>query len=133
MASSHFQPLSSDLVGCQLKIITDKDEEIIGELFAFESGCVAIVQEPSPGVDHGRFSFRILNTSNVKSVNALKPSSESKLCESIGDMSGPFDLQRVIAIEKKALDNAVRASLHINPNASPYGRQIFVSLSKTFV
>jgi len=123
-----------DLVGALLKIVTDEDEEIVGELFSFDAGFVALAQEPSPGVDHGRFSFKIVNTSIVKSVFILKRPTESKVVERLGDVSlcSTADLiERAKENEKKNLDAAVRAASQINTNAPAFAQQIFNSISKT--
>ena len=125
--------LSPEMVGSQLKITTDKEEEIIGELFSFHGGCVALVQSPSAGVDHGRFSFRIINSSTIKSFSVEKPSESSTLVAGIGDISGPLDMNRIYATEKKALANAQRAAAQINPEVTPQAQQLFNQLSKTFV
>ena len=125
--------LSPEMVGSQLKIVTDKDDEIMGELFSFHDGCVAIVQHPSAGVDHGRFSFRVINTSVIKSVTVEKPSEDSALVSGIGDISGPLDMNRILATEKKALAAAQRAASQINPEVTPQAQQLFNQLSKTFV
>ena len=118
----------------QLKIVTTDDETIVGELFAFDSGFVALVQEPSGDAD-GRFTFKIVNASLVKQVSLVNRPSESKLCESIGDISKnltPEFIERTKEVERKALILAIREANQINPEASPLGQQIFNAISKTF-
>eukprot|EP00009_Paramoeba_aestuarina_P008471 CAMPEP_0201521814 /NCGR_PEP_ID=MMETSP0161_2-20130828/16288_1 /ASSEMBLY_ACC=CAM_ASM_000251 /TAXON_ID=180227 /ORGANISM="Neoparamoeba aestuarina, Strain SoJaBio B1-5/56/2" /LENGTH=183 /DNA_ID=CAMNT_0047920525 /DNA_START=53 /DNA_END=604 /DNA_ORIENTATION=- len=122
--------LSPEMVGTQLRIVTE-EEEIIGELFSYHGGLVALVQNPSAGVDHGRFSFRVINASIITNVTVEKPSEASTLVAGIGDISGPLDMNRILATEKKALAAAQKAASQINPSVSPQAQQLFNQLAKT--
>ncbi len=135
MALSNSIALLPDLVGAQLKIVTNDDETILGEFFAFDSGFVALVQEPSCADGEGRYTFKIINTALVKHVSLVKRPSESKLCESIGDIRvnlTPEYLERAKDIERKAVNLAVREANQINPEASLIGQQLFNAISKTY-
>ena len=134
-SSSSPSPLTllTDLVGAQLKIVTNDEEIIVGELFAFDAGFVALVQDTG-SVGDGKYGFKMFNTAHVKQVSVIKPPAESKLCENIGDIS-PFltveYLERAKDIERKALNIAIRESNQINPAVTSFGQQIFNSIAKT--